>query len=314
MPVYDPLVGRFLEEDPIDFAAGDPNLFRYVHNSPTNATDPSGLAGEDGDFNNDGEVVKLPNAEVKWKGGEGIVTVVINRTLKNDNNAAAGKWITLKVASKKNLPANEHWVQFIRAVASDSDGKILDLKNEVLLFRLDDNAKTGAKNIVARKFNRSYLDTGKTPNDDAGKVNKDAIYIDVDKPGVNSKVRTGTSVLFGDRPTGNDLLDQIQLGFPGQAGCAKATTLVLQFNAYFVVDNVLVYEVIWRQTTTDNKGKKQSEYKVDIARSLPEGAGLLSDAFNKDGKLTTGTVFKEIGNVVTDTEVIYDNPLPVSKK
>lgn len=42
--MYDPLVGRFLEGDPIDFAAGDPNLFRYVHNSPTNATDPSGLA------------------------------------------------------------------------------------------------------------------------------------------------------------------------------------------------------------------------------------------------------------------------------
>jgi uncharacterized protein RhaS with RHS repeats len=41
--VYDPMVGRFLEEDPIGFAAGDPNLFRYVRNSPTNATDPSGL-------------------------------------------------------------------------------------------------------------------------------------------------------------------------------------------------------------------------------------------------------------------------------
>jgi hypothetical protein len=41
--MYDPLVGRFLEEDPLDFAPGDPNLFRYVHNNPTNATDPSGM-------------------------------------------------------------------------------------------------------------------------------------------------------------------------------------------------------------------------------------------------------------------------------
>lgn len=41
--MYDPLVGRFLEEDPIDFAAGDPHLYRYVGNSPTNATDPSGM-------------------------------------------------------------------------------------------------------------------------------------------------------------------------------------------------------------------------------------------------------------------------------
>jgi hypothetical protein len=37
------MVGRFLEEDPKGFAAGDPNLFRYTRNSPTNATDPSGL-------------------------------------------------------------------------------------------------------------------------------------------------------------------------------------------------------------------------------------------------------------------------------
>lgn len=41
--MYDPRVGRFLSEDPIGFGAGDANLYRYVFNSPTNATDPSGL-------------------------------------------------------------------------------------------------------------------------------------------------------------------------------------------------------------------------------------------------------------------------------
>jgi RHS repeat-associated protein len=40
---YDPLLGRFLSEDPIRFEAGDANLQRYVGNGPTNATDPSGL-------------------------------------------------------------------------------------------------------------------------------------------------------------------------------------------------------------------------------------------------------------------------------
>jgi len=33
-------------QDPIGFAGGDANLYRYVGNSPTNATDPSGLEGE----------------------------------------------------------------------------------------------------------------------------------------------------------------------------------------------------------------------------------------------------------------------------
>jgi len=39
---YDPASGRFISEDPIGFAAGDANLYRYCGNSPTNATDPTG--------------------------------------------------------------------------------------------------------------------------------------------------------------------------------------------------------------------------------------------------------------------------------
>ena len=41
----DPVVGRFISEDPIGFAAGDTNISRYVGNGVTNATDPSGLEG-----------------------------------------------------------------------------------------------------------------------------------------------------------------------------------------------------------------------------------------------------------------------------
>jgi len=39
---YDPRLGRFTSEDPLSFAAGDPNLYRYVGNSPLAFTDPSG--------------------------------------------------------------------------------------------------------------------------------------------------------------------------------------------------------------------------------------------------------------------------------
>jgi RHS repeat-associated protein len=40
---YDSANGRFISEDPLGFGAGDSNLTRYVGNSPTNGTDPSGL-------------------------------------------------------------------------------------------------------------------------------------------------------------------------------------------------------------------------------------------------------------------------------
>jgi RHS repeat-associated protein len=40
---YSPKMGRFISQDPIGFAAGDANLYRYVGNKPTTHTDPSGL-------------------------------------------------------------------------------------------------------------------------------------------------------------------------------------------------------------------------------------------------------------------------------
>ena len=40
---YDADLGRFLQEDPIGFNAGDLNIYRYVGSNPINRTDPSGL-------------------------------------------------------------------------------------------------------------------------------------------------------------------------------------------------------------------------------------------------------------------------------
>ena len=54
---YDPGVGRWLTEDPADFGAGDPNLYRYVGNSPGNFLDSDGLAKR-----------KVGNYEVKGTG------------------------------------------------------------------------------------------------------------------------------------------------------------------------------------------------------------------------------------------------------
>jgi RHS repeat-associated protein len=39
---YSSTTGRFMSQDPKGFAAGDPDLYRYVGNGPTNAVDPTG--------------------------------------------------------------------------------------------------------------------------------------------------------------------------------------------------------------------------------------------------------------------------------
>jgi RHS repeat-associated protein len=43
---YDPVVGRWLQRDPIKFEGGDTNLYAYVGNDPVNYVDPSGLDRE----------------------------------------------------------------------------------------------------------------------------------------------------------------------------------------------------------------------------------------------------------------------------
>ena len=47
---YDPTTQRFLSQDPIGFASGDFNFYRYVGNSPLNNIDPFGKSGFDFDF------------------------------------------------------------------------------------------------------------------------------------------------------------------------------------------------------------------------------------------------------------------------
>lgn len=43
---YDPAMGRFISEDPLGFAGGDVNLYRYARNAPTLMVDPLGTSPE----------------------------------------------------------------------------------------------------------------------------------------------------------------------------------------------------------------------------------------------------------------------------
>jgi RHS repeat-associated protein len=43
---YDPSIGRFISQDPIEFRSMDFNFYRYVSNDPVNYADPSGLSCE----------------------------------------------------------------------------------------------------------------------------------------------------------------------------------------------------------------------------------------------------------------------------
>ena len=63
---YDAAIGRFISEDPIGFAGGDANIYRYVSNIPIDSTDPNGLKKRE-----QGEPVwKKINNAITW--GKGV--------------------------------------------------------------------------------------------------------------------------------------------------------------------------------------------------------------------------------------------------
>src|SRR5207253_2697462 len=71
---YDPKIGRFTSEDPLGYQAGDSNLYRYVHNSPTNHTDRSGLDGWE-------DYIPAPLREV-YDEAKARVTAGVNKVVK----------------------------------------------------------------------------------------------------------------------------------------------------------------------------------------------------------------------------------------
>ncbi len=67
---YDPVMGRFLQTDPIGYDDG-PNIYAYVGGDPVNATDPSGLEKETDVTEVEELVIPAPRREGEGGGGRG---------------------------------------------------------------------------------------------------------------------------------------------------------------------------------------------------------------------------------------------------
>jgi RHS repeat-associated protein len=136
-----PLLGRWTTLDPSEFAGGDLDLYRYVHDNPINATDPTGLAelsyeiaekltpGKDGDF----------SIRIKWKIKEntkgGVIIQLVNYKWsvidKNDKIVNPNTYHVLLVKNgdfnTNNYPYLEAWT-----VSPCND------RTDILLKQLDD--------------------------------------------------------------------------------------------------------------------------------------------------------------------------------
>jgi len=83
---YDPVTGRFLQEDPLWFGAGDLNTYRYVFNNPVNLTDPMGLSPAVNYGLLQGAGIAVAGATVQY----GIIREANRRSISISGDAGAG--------------------------------------------------------------------------------------------------------------------------------------------------------------------------------------------------------------------------------
>jgi len=114
--VFDSTIGRWQSKDPKSFDAGDTNLYRYVGNHPSYATDPSGLV-ENGPFRT-GILGKVSNPQM--------------RILESHYNEAsdAGK----KEEAEMILDSARHYAALKLGLHPDQD-RFMGKNNELRVFR-----------------------------------------------------------------------------------------------------------------------------------------------------------------------------------
>jgi RHS repeat-associated protein len=75
---YDPALGRFMQNDPIGYAAGDVNLYRYVANDPVWRRDPEGLGGL---TSHEQAMLQYPLPTLQMMYETGVITAIVFATL-----------------------------------------------------------------------------------------------------------------------------------------------------------------------------------------------------------------------------------------
>jgi RHS repeat-associated protein len=125
---YDPRTGRWTSQDPMTFAAGDANLYRYVYNDPSNENDPLGLA------------VNIKNIIATDKKGEGFAGLDLGLLFGKEKfaygfkitvNATVGCNETLeKAVEEKNVTIKQYIYQLSQTGKTDQKERLNTLTDK----------------------------------------------------------------------------------------------------------------------------------------------------------------------------------------
>ena len=145
---YDPVVGRWMSEDPIGFEGGDPNILRYVANESLNLTDPTGLELPPGGlYDPNRSVSPAPTAGNNTGPGMGASALWAAYI----GGASAGKYLTYPTRwspifkpdfSRHDAALDNAWQQLLPA--DNAAGEIIPIDRDTTRFATEVAAATAA--------------------------------------------------------------------------------------------------------------------------------------------------------------------------
>jgi hypothetical protein len=283
--MYNPVVGRFLQQDPSGFAPGDPNLYRYVGNDAINMVDWSGLEGQrpghkltpvdprkEGDKNPIPYDNKLVDRAIPFGSCGATISAAFERWSADDSVNTATKGFmafTVTLGQKateadKALLKKTHWLQLVKLDRyKDEAGKVRDNDGKYpRVIRPTDDAKKEDFINTKANFGTWSLD-GDVKGSPWVTDYKGAVYW-----------RTDTSLTFWDAPSA---LTQVDKDHP----------LVIQnYELYLIVDGQAAYVINWVVYNRWNQGNSRILGDVSGGRIPTTLPVFLSDP---NGKLSRGS-------------------------
>jgi RHS repeat-associated protein len=250
---YDPKMGRWISQDPLGFDAGDSNLYRYVNNRATSASDPSGLEGgideprvlTNKDVTN-GPEFKLKDNKIELPDKKYVVIRAFKGVVAKDFEMQSAIRIQA-ISNDKSVAKGIEFIQFVNREITFKDG------TSPVFAVLVAKRKVGAEEEKTDYFNKVNT---KEWNVDSAR-NSSAYYA---PNGASTYGRYG-----GIKEWEKSMLDQ-----PGIYKDERFQTQKRNFRTFVVYKGEIIYQVFWSQTATWNKDKKQWNdpvEDVDLAKS-----------------------------------------------
>jgi hypothetical protein len=293
--MFDPTVGRWLEEDSIGFEGGDANLYRFVGNDPTNATDPTGMEART-EILNPGEKVD----PAKFGGGNIAIAQGPHGQLQVNTKAAVRRFDpelsdrVLKMTPEQLKAAGIGPLQYakitrgVRAddcisitftAAEGTDARDLQFVQFVWWEATLTNTRGQKRRLKTSTATSTVKDARSTYD------YLPTWYVDSASPGpaYEEQIRTKQAITMFDAPGPDvlllNLLDDLVRAKREQLYTRAA--VVFHFETYLLYDGRPIYSIPWTSTSTwDGNGKAWPEGKISAPVIDVTGGGPTPPALN----------------------------------